>query len=175
MRMKAPEEHRHKAPKELKIAIFTASTSRYEKKKRGEVFRDETGEKSQEILRKLGYTVDYLGVVNDDIVMIRHMLLETLNRDYDVIIINGGTGLAKRDVTIEAVEPFLEKRMDGFGEIIRLESYKRIGAAAAMTRAIAGVFRGKVIMALPGSPDAAETALTIFGKELPHMVFIARS
>ncbi|MDJ0269598.1 MAG: MogA/MoaB family molybdenum cofactor biosynthesis protein [Aigarchaeota archaeon] len=173
--MKAPEEHRHKAPKELKIAIFTASTSRYEKKKRGEEFRDETGEKSQDILRKLGYSVDYLGVVNDDIVMIRHTLLEALNRDYDVIIINGGTGLAKRDVTIEAVEPFLEKRMDGFGEIIRLESYKRIGAAAAMTRAVAGVFHGKVIMALPGSPDAVETALTIFGKELPHMVFIARS
>jgi len=172
--LKAHEEHRRKAPERIRVAVFTASSSRYYMKERGEEIRDESGEIAVKILRETGYETEYLGVVNDDINMIRRKITEATDMGFDVIIVNGGTGLAKRDITIEAVRPFLEKEMEGFGEILRMESYRKIGPAAAMTRAVAGVYQGRIVIALPGSPDAVETALRIFSSELPHMVFIAR-
>lgn len=172
--MKAHEEHRHKAPEKIRIAVFTASSSRYYKKLEGQEVKDESGEKAVEILQQQGYEVSYLGVVNDDVNMIRRKIIEAVDAGFDVVIVNGGTGLARRDVTIEAVKPFLEKEMEGFGEILRIESYKKIGAAAAMTRSAAGVYQGRILIALPGSPDAVTTALNIFGREFPHMVYIAR-
>jgi len=168
------ERHRAEAHARLRIAVFTASTSRYEKKLRGEGVVDESGETALNKLRGLGHEAEYLGVVNDDVEMIRTRLAEAIDAGFDVVIISGGTGIARRDVTIEAVRPLLEKELEGFGEILRMESYKRIGAAAALTRALAGVRGGRVIIALPGSPDAVATALEIFGPELPHMVYIAR-
>lgn len=172
--MKAHERHREEAPTRLRIAVFTVSTSRYEKKMRGEDFVDESGEVAISKLRGLGHDVTYLGVVNDDVEMIRERLAGAIDAGFDAVVISGGTGIARRDVTVEAVRPLLEKEMEGVGEILRMESYKRIGAAAALTRAVAGVSNGRVIMALPGSPDAVSTALEIFGPELPHMVYIAR-
>jgi len=173
--LRAHEEHRAKAQAKLKVAVFTVSSSRYEKSIRGERFVDESGEKAVSILKSLNHEVSYLGVVSDDVEMIRDKLLQALQEDHDIVLISGGTGLARRDVTIEAIKPFLEKEIEGFGEVLRVESYKKIGAAAALTRAAAGVFRGRIVMALPGSPDAVETALRIFGQELPHMVYIVRS
>ena len=172
--MKAHEKHRAEAPTKIKIIVFTASTSRYERASRGEQVRDESGDIAVNLLKSRGYDVEYLGIVSDDITMIRRKIIEALEREADIIIVNGGTGIARRDVTIEAVKPFIEKEIEGFGEILRMESYKKIGPAAAMSRALAGVYQGRVIIALPGSPDAVETALTVFSSEFPHMVFIAR-
>ena len=67
-----------------------------------------------------------------------------------------------------------EKEIEGFGEIFRAVSYERIGAPAALSRATAGVAKGKVIMCLPGSPDGVKTALDLFLGELPHIVLLAR-
>lgn len=173
--MGAVEEHRSKSSSAIKIAVFTASTSRYAKIQRGDNVVDDSGTIAVELLKNLGYAVEYLGVVNDDVAMIREKLFEALSHNADVVLVSGGTGLARRDLTIEAIKPLLEKEIEGFGEILRFESYKKIGPAAALTRATAGTINKKVIIVLPGSPDAVKMAIDIFGKELPHFVYIAAS
>jgi molybdenum cofactor biosynthesis protein B len=77
----------------------------------------------------------------------------------EMIVTSGGTGISPRDVTIEAVQPLLEKEIPGFGELFRTISYNTIGSAALLTRAIAGVTKGKVVFCLPGSPQSISLAL----------------
>ena len=77
----------------------------------------------------------------------------------DAIVITGGTGVAARDSTIEAVRPLLDKELEGFGEIFRMLSYQEIGSRAILSRALAGVRRGKFIAALPGSTAACRLAM----------------
>jgi molybdopterin adenylyltransferase len=89
-------------------------------------------------------------------------------------VLTGGTGVSSTDVTIETVRPFFEKEIEGFGEIFRSVSYQRIGPAAALSRATAGVARGKLVMCLPGAPDAVRTALELFVGEIPHVLHLAR-
>jgi molybdopterin adenylyltransferase len=92
----------------------------------------------------------------------------------DAVIITGGTGLAPRDLTCEAVSSMLEKTMDGFGELFRMLSYEQIGAAAMLSRAVAGLIQNTVIFALPGSPAACELALDmLILPELGHAVSLA--
>jgi len=91
------------------------------------------------------------------------------------VLLNGGTGIARRDVTYEAVAARLEKRLDGFGELFRWLSYREIGTAAMLSRAIAGVARGKVVIAMPGSTGAVRLAMDeLVLPELAHLVFEAR-
>ncbi|MCS7142311.1 MAG: MogA/MoaB family molybdenum cofactor biosynthesis protein [Aigarchaeota archaeon] len=171
----AHEEHKAHAPKHLKIAVITASSSRYRKKVLGEPFTDEAGDIAVKSLRERGHEVRYVGVLDDDIKMLREALLSTLSsRDIDVVMIIGGTGLTKRDVTVEAIRPFFEKEIEGFGEIFRVESYKRIGPSAALTRSTAGVVDGRLVILLPGSPDAVKTAIDVFADELPHAVHLTK-
>ncbi len=95
--------------------------------------------------------------------------------DVDVIITNGGTGIAPRDTTFEAIQGLLEKEIPGFGEMFRMLSYKDIGPAAMLTRATAGVAQGKVIISLPGSTGAVELGMTkLVLPELGHMLFLLR-
>ena len=135
---------------------------------------DESGEKAVAMLRDMGYSVEYLGVVSDDIAMIRTSVLKALAGEYDAILITGGTGISPTDVTVEAVRPLFDKELEGFGEIFRVESFRKVGAAAALSRACAGVLGSRLIMAVPGSPWAVETAIELFGREIPHIIFIAR-
>ena len=87
------------------------------------------------------------------------------------IIINGGTGISKRDSTFETVSALLEKRLDGFGELFRYLSYKDIGSSAIMSRATAGVYRGRIILSTPGSESAVRLAMEkLILPELGHMV-----
>jgi molybdenum cofactor biosynthesis protein B len=95
--------------------------------------------------------------------------------DIDAVIINGGTGIAPRDTTFEAIQGLLEKEISGFGELFRMLSYQDIGSAAMMTRATAGVVKGKVIISLPGSTGAVELGMTkLILPELGHMMFLLR-
>jgi len=93
-------------------------------------------------------------------------------KSVQVIVTTGGTGVSRRDTTIEAIEGLLEKRLDGFGELFRMLSYEQVGSAAMMSRAIAGLSRGVLLFALPGSPAAVELALEkLLLPELPHLLF----
>ncbi len=91
--------------------------------------------------------------------------------DVEAVIVNGGTGIAPRDGTYEVVSAFLEKKLDGFGEIFRYLSYLDIGSAAVMSRAAAGTARGKILISLPGSRGAVTLAMEkIILPEIRHMV-----
>jgi molybdenum cofactor biosynthesis protein B len=92
--------------------------------------------------------------------------------DIQVIFTTGGTGVSRRDTTIEVVEGLLDKRLDGFGELFRMLSYEQVGSAAMMSRALAGLAAGVLLFAIPGSPAAVELALDkLVIPELPHLLF----
>ena len=111
-------------------------------------------------------------IVKDEPAEIEKLLNETLGRsDVDAVIVNGGTGIAPRDGTYEVVSRFLEKKLDGFGEIFRHLSYLDIGSAAIMSRAAAGTARGKVLISVPGSSGAVKLAMEkLILPEIRHMV-----
>jgi len=89
-----------------------------------------------------------------------------------VILLNGGTGITKRDTTYDAISGRLEKTLTGFGELFRMLSYEQVGAAAMLSRATAGVFRGTVVISTPGSPAAVELAWTrLIEPELEHLAW----
>jgi molybdenum cofactor biosynthesis protein B len=172
--VKPHEEHRKEAKGQLKVVIVTVSTSRYREKKEGLPFTDEAGDVAAEEARKAGHSVARRVMVSDDRTMIRREVRAFLSGDEDVLLFAGGTGLSPRDITVETVRPFLEKELDGFGELVRRLGYDEVGAAAALTRATAGVSKGKLIACMPGSPDGVRTAMRAFVNEFPHMIFIAR-
>ncbi|MHB1908635.1 MAG: MogA/MoaB family molybdenum cofactor biosynthesis protein [Nitrososphaerales archaeon] len=168
---RAVKSHKHDSPQKISISLFTVSSSRF----RDKSLKDDSGEIALQLCKRAGHKVT-LEVIDDDKEMIRSRVVDALfQKENDAAITLGGTGVAPRDVTIEALRPLLEKEIDGFGEIFRLESYKSIGSAAMMSRTLAGTFRGKVVFCLPGSPDAAKIGLGLCLKELPHLVFISRS
>ena len=93
------------------------------------------------------------------------------NGEAQAIITTGGTGLTSRDSTYEALTELFDKTLDGFGELFRMLSYREIGPAAMMSRAIAGTSRGKIVVALPGSENAVRLALReLLVPELAHLV-----
>lgn len=90
------------------------------------------------------------------------------------VLLTGGTGIASRDTTVEAVESSLQKRLDGFGELFRMLSYEQIGAAAMLSRAVAGIWNDTAIFVMPGSPKAVELAMDkLIVPELGHIVWLA--
>ena len=151
--------------------MFTISTSRF----RDKSAKDESGELALELCVKAGHEC-FHKILDDDKPMIRLNLLRALyENNNDAAILLGGTGLAPRDVTIEAVLPLMDKQIDGFGEIFRKLSYDSVGSPALMSRAIGGVTGTKPVFCLPGSPDAVKLGIDLVLKELPHAVFIANS
>ena len=175
--MRLPKhEHEEKAPKILRFALITVSSSRYIAKIRGEPYSDRSQEIASSIIEEHGHRVEVRDLVDDDLEMIRSRLMALLeDESLDVVIFIGGTGLSKKDVTIEAVKPLFEKEVEGFGEIFRWLSFQQIGAAAALSRATMGVIGDKAVICLPGSPHAVELALKNFLGELPHLIYVLRS
>ncbi len=172
--MKPHEEHRKKAKRSLSVVVVTVSTSRYAKKRAGEDFTDEAGDAAVEEATKAGHVVSRRELISDDRSMIQKEVKKFLSAGDDILLFAGGTGLSPHDITVETVEPYLEKELDGFGELVRRLGYDEIGTAAALTRALAGVASGKLLICMPGSPGAVKTAMRAFVGEFPHMVFIAR-
>jgi molybdenum cofactor biosynthesis protein B len=167
------ELHKSKARQRLKGAVITVSTSRYYNGIEGIKIKDESGDIICSELRKNGHIIFYRSLVPDDIIAIRLKVLEAARYHIDFIITTGGTGIAKTDVTIEAIQPLLDKVLPGFGEYFRLESRKRIGTSSIMSRALLGSMNGIVIACLPGSPDSARLGTKIILQELPHLVSLA--
>jgi len=128
------------------------------------------------MLRKARHTVLFRKIVSDDPTMIAEGIRDAIDRaDLDVVIFCGGTGITPSDVTIETITPFLEKILPGFGEIFRRLSYDEIGSAAILSRAIAGIARGKAVFCIPGSPNAVQLCLSrLILPEAGHLIKHAR-
>ena len=151
------------------IDVIIASTSRFQKY--GSVARPEDAIdiSGQVILKKIkekGYDSSYQ-LLPDGIEPIRNAVKSS---SADAIVICGGTGLTHLDLTLEAVEPLFEKEIPGFGEIFRLKSLDEVGTRAILTRASAGVYRGKPIFCLPGSPNAARLGMELILAEIEHIL-----
>lgn len=170
-----PSMHKEHAPKSASVFIVTCSTSKAEQKKRGLDVEDPSGDEIEKLMLEAGHRVVGRTLIPDRIALLRTTVGKALKSDADAIIITGGTGIAPSDVTVEGVSPMLEKEIPGFGELLRRISYEKIGSAAMMTRAMAGVVKGKAIFCLPGSPDGVTTAVSkLIIPELGHVVSIAR-
>ncbi len=138
--------------KSLNIAILTVSDSRTEE-------TDKSGKTLVERLTQAGHQLSEKAIVPDDIYQIRAIVSKWIANDaIDVVISSGGTGVTGRDGTPEAVEPLLDKIIDGFGEIFRFLSYQEINTSTLQSRALAGVANGTYIFCLPGSTGACCTA-----------------
>jgi molybdenum cofactor biosynthesis protein B len=147
----APHQHHAQSRSHLRVGIITASDTRTSA-------NDKSGAEIRQMLEAAGHTVGIYEIVPDDRARIAATVAATLP-ELDAVIITGGTGVAPRDATIEAVEPMLEKKLEGFGELFRMLSYQEIGAAAMLSRAIAGIRQGKFIAAIPGSTAACRLAM----------------
>ncbi|HPY59564.1 MAG TPA: MogA/MoaB family molybdenum cofactor biosynthesis protein [Methanospirillum sp.] len=134
----------------VRVVILIISTSRTEKE-------DTTGKAISSLLHSSSIPVIRTKVIPDDIEKIQVALKESLE-EVNCIILTGGTGITHDDCTIEAVEPLLEKRLDGFGELFRMKSYAEVGTRTVLSRALGGVIDGKAVFCIPGSKNAAELA-----------------
>lgn len=168
--------HKAEAPKKLGFAIFVCSTSRYNKLKRGEKIWDESGDLIERMVKDYGYSVVIRKIIPDDRQAIEEGVKKALEEpSVDIAIFCGGTGITPTDITIETVSPFMEKTLPGFGELFRFLSYEKIGSAAILSRALAGIAKGKVFFCIPGSPDAVKLCLEkLILPEAAHIVKHAR-
>jgi molybdenum cofactor biosynthesis protein B len=137
---------------------------------------DTGGARVEELLIAAGHRVVGRSVVPDDAGAIAGALAAALAREgLDAVILTGGTGVAPRDVTPEAVEPLLDRIVPGFGELFRMLSYQEIGSAAVLSRALAGLAGGRVVFVLPGSRGAVQLAMDkLVVPELGHLLGEAR-
>ena len=133
---------------------------------------DTSGKLIRKLLEERGHTVVGYHLVKDEPAQIQLWIARgTTNDAVQGIIVNGGTGISRRDSTFEAVDAMLEKRLVGFGEIFRLLTYQEIGSPAIMSRATAGVINGRVLFSTPGSESAVRLAMEkLILPELGHLV-----
>ena len=163
----APSVHRHRAaaPTGIGCAIITVSDTRT-------LEDDSGGALIAELLGAASHRAVSREIVPDDIAAIRSACERACARDdCAAILLTGGTGVAPRDVTPEAVRPLLDRELPGFGELFRVLSHAEIGSAALLSRAVGGMVGSRVLFALPGSRGAIRTALEqLILPELGHLV-----
>ncbi len=171
--MKPHEQHRDQSRGSLSFHIVTVSSTRFKMESEGFEYNDESGDLAAHIIQDAGHKIETRKLLPDSKSKIRGAVRDFLGSDAGAIVFIGGTGVSHSDVTVESVVPFFEKELTGFGELLRNISYQKIGSAAMLTRATAGMANGKLIVCLPGSPGAVETALQNFISEFPHIVSVA--
>ena len=164
------DEHKKAAPKRVDLGILTISTTRtLETDKSGQWIRNQAEKEGHRILRH--------EVVPDDADDICNALSDTV-REYSpqVVLLTGGTGTSRLDVTIEAVRPLLQKELTAFGCLFAQLSFDEIGSAAMMSRATAGIIDNTVVFCMPGSLAACKLACkALIFPELGHLVKHLRS
>jgi molybdopterin adenylyltransferase len=159
-------DHHHHGHAESAVAtwVVTCSDTRTAQ-------TDEGGTLAKKLLMNAGHSLVGSELVKDDVHAIEHALEHALEHGARCVIFTGGTGITRRDVTVEALEPKFEKRLEGFGELFRMLSSQQVGTAAMLSRATAGVVKGALVFVIPGSPKAVELALTkLILPELGHAV-----
>lgn len=159
-------EHKRQARGPVGCAVVTISDSRTPE-------TDASGHLIQQQLIAHGHVVTHYQIVKDEPEQLRAILSVLATNDQcQAIIFNGGTGISRRDATFDTLDALLEKRLPGFGELFRFLSYQEIGAAAMLSRAVAGTYNGRVVISIPGSPAAARLAMEkLILPELAHMVW----
>ena len=161
----AYKEHLKESPGQIGCAVITVSDTRIEE-------NDESGRLIKDLLVEHGHPIVHYVIVKDSPVQIKGELAVLVeSAKCQAIILNGGTGIAPRDTTYDTLERMLEKRLDGFGELFRYLSYQEIGSGAIMSRAVAGVYRGRIVISVPGSTGAVRLAMEkLVLPELGHLV-----
>jgi molybdopterin adenylyltransferase len=133
---------------------------------------DKSGQLIQQLLLNANHAVGAYKIINDEPAQIQEQI-QLLSKDanLDVVIFNGGTGIAPRDTTYDAIEKLLSKTLPGFGELFRFLSYQEIGSRAIASRAVAGIYQQKLIFSVPGSSNAVRLAMEkLILPELVHLV-----
>lgn len=163
--MSSVEEHRRYAPARLSFAVLTASDSRDESE-------DESGALIVREISAAGHVVVARQIVPDEAARIRAAVTAAIEQQQaDVVVVSGGTGFSPRDVSVEAILPLVDREVEGFGELFRSLSFEQIGAAAMLSRAMAGVIGTSAVFVLPGSPRGVELAmLELVLPEAGHLV-----
>jgi molybdenum cofactor biosynthesis protein B len=131
---------------------------------------DKSGQLIKELLINSGNKIGFYIIIKDESEQIKE-ILETINKDIQVVIFNGGTGIAPRDTTYDVLASLLEKTLPGFGELFRFLSYQQIGSRAIASRSTAGIYQGKLIFSLPGSSNGVKLAVEkLILPELNHLI-----
>ena len=162
------QKHRQIAAEQeesVDVAIVTGSDTRTPED-------DINGIYLREELTTEGHSITAYDIVKDEPDQIEITLEKLVGSKARIIIFNGGTGITPRDRTFDVLDRKLEKRLTGFGELFRMLSYEQVGAAAMLSRATAGVYQGKLIVSIPGSPKAVELAWEkLIKPELKHLAW----
>lgn len=160
----ADHHHRRDLPTGIQCAVVTVSDTRT-------AADDRSGTVIRTALLEAGHAVHSSVIVPDESNAIRSAVLAAAaERDVGAVLVTGGTGIARRDVTIESLADAWSKELPGFGEIFRALSFAEIGAAAFLSRATAGVIADTFVVVLPGSPAACKLAMArLVLPELPHV------
>ncbi len=161
--MPAPQHHKEQST--ANCAIVTVSDTRTKE-------TDTGGQLIASRLEAAGHRILSYAILKDEPRNIAELVRTNANdAECHAVLLSGGTGIASRDTTVEAVEHLLEKRLDGFGELFRMLSYDQVGAAAMLSRAVAGVVNKTAVFLMPGSPKAVELAMDkLIVPELGHVV-----
>lgn len=163
-------QHRASAPKKLRAAVMTLSSTRTKE-------NDTGGQCIRDGLAGAGHEIAWYEILKDDAPSIATALsMLSARDDLDLIVMTGGTGLSPMDVTVEAVTPLFEKQIPAFAVMFAQLSHEEVGMACLLSRATAGVIRNKIVFCLPGSPKACRLAMEkIILPEAGHLVKHARA
>ena len=132
---------------------------------------DTNGRWLHERIPAAGAVVSGYRVVRDEPDEVRDAV-DSLVADARIVVVNGGTGVSRRDTTYDTLAGMLEKTLPGFGELFRMLSYEQVGSAAMLSRATAGTYRGAVVVSVPGSPKAVALAWEkLIEPELAHLAW----
>jgi molybdenum cofactor biosynthesis protein B len=168
MTSESSERHHRLAGRQgpVPVAVVTVSDSRTAE-------TDTNGAWLREAIRAAGHAEGGYRVIRDEPAEVEAALEEMASGAARVIVFNGGTGIAPRDTTYDVLARMLEKPLPGFGELFRMLSWEQVGAAAMLSRATAGVYRGRVVFSLPGSPAAVRLAWErLIAPELRHLAWL---
>lgn len=159
------QPHPDSQPRILCCAVVTVSDTRSPE-------TDRSGQLIQQLLQQAGHQITAYAVIRDEPEQIQAHLQALCQRDdVEVVIFNGGTGIAPRDTTYDAIERLLDKVIPGFGELFRWLSYQDIGSRAIASRAIAGVCASRLVFSVPGSTNAVRLAVEkLIVPEMVHLV-----
>jgi len=160
-----PLEHKATAPRSIGCWVLTVSDTKTPE-------TDTSGQLIRKLLGDAGHRVVGSSIVRDEPKDVQRVIREaSTNDEVRAVLVTGGTGVTSRDSTYEAIEALLDKRLPGFGELFRMLSYQEIGAAAMMSRAQLGVHAGRIVVSMPGSPNACRLALEkLVIPELSHLI-----